>query len=250
MDGSSRLIYYLIKRARHRWWTASGRSQLTSVGEEEGGADRAGPQPHPRTGLHPGLWDRTHLPPSFAFLCCAQCHLERISLRSVTHTGDCAPFCQALLPRFPNLWLSLSSSCTRHPITVAAILHTLPVGQSSDFPGCRLRPAPLPPNTTPPRPNSALLTGPPRAPPPGLPFAASCFHSQVQGTLASIQMHQSSRRLCHPRLMPFLTLCLISDSGQGIWCPLTSFSIWGRIKMESCHHTWRPSAPGSSRGLL
>lgn len=189
-----------------------------------------------------------HHSPSFA----AHSAVWKGSRCVVSHTPETVPPSAKLCcPRFPNLWLSLSSSCTRHPITVAAILHTLPVGQSSDFPGCRLRPAPLPPNTTPPRPNSALLTRPPRAPPPGLPFAASCFHSQVQGTLASIQMHQSSRRLCHPRLMPFLTLCLISDSGQGIWCPLTSsFSIWGRIKMESCHHTWRPSAPGSSRGLL
>lgn len=38
-DGSSRLIYYLIKGSRHRWWTASGRAGAWGR-EEAGWGDR------------------------------------------------------------------------------------------------------------------------------------------------------------------------------------------------------------------
>lgn len=52
-DGSSRLIYYLIKGSRHRGWTASGRAGAWER-EEAGWGPGAG------AGLHTGLWGRTH----------------------------------------------------------------------------------------------------------------------------------------------------------------------------------------------
>lgn len=42
MDGSSRLIYYLIKGSRHRWWTASGRAG--AWGREAGGWEDRRPE--------------------------------------------------------------------------------------------------------------------------------------------------------------------------------------------------------------
>lgn len=102
--------------------------------------------------------------------------------------------------------LSPSSPCAWHPITAAAYPPHPAFGLELRLSMSRFRPASLPPNTTqrfnsagmprpqesqPPHFRAIPLTRPQEQPPsiPGLPSTSSCFYSQVQGTLASIQMH-------------------------------------------------------------
>lgn len=129
-DGSSRLIYYLIKGSRHRWWTASGRAG--AWGREVGGRGTGG-QTRPPPGLqgrtHGGIWTfpspANNLPSPLPAEPAGQREIQLL------HGGA---------PRATLSWCHTPKACT--PL---AVKHVSPGPRNTPSWGPSL-PSPLPPN--------------------------------------------------------------------------------------------------------
>lgn len=207
MDGSSRLIYYLIKRARHRRWTASGRSELTSMGEEEG---RAPASPWDR----PPPWTlRSFSSPILGSRHCSQYHLGRISLPRVSQAPEAVRLLPSSAAAPAESFLLMYPSpnyccCPSSTPCIRARVQTL----HDEASGLLLCPQTLLQDATL---NCSLGPKDP-TPPPGVPFAASAFILGYRGHLAAPKCTQPID-VCFisPTLMPFLTfVCLTSDGSE------------------------------------
>lgn len=203
MDGSSRLIYDLIKGSRHHWWTVSGCTG--AWGREEGGGGDQRPDQASTLDFRAGHTEESGLSFPSHILSSHRPPSQRPRGRPAPpgavpgasqpgrHTPRPVPPCQALLSPVPgNLWLALLYPS--HPLGPELGLSMMQIWASLlcfQMLGPRCHPSNC---------SAGSSHGGPMAS--GPPFHSTCVHSLVLGTLTSLQAHRGSGPLHVPLPRP------------------------------------------------